>query len=65
MNKFTETVFGLFGIAILGIAMWLGFAEGFAPALVFFLVMAMLLGLIATIAENVSNAIDKIFSSRR
>jgi hypothetical protein len=65
MNKFTETVFGLFGIAILGIAIWFGLVEGFAPELVFFLVMVMFLGLIATIAENVSNALDKIFSPRR
>lgn len=65
MNKVTETFFGLCGVAILGVAIWLGFTGGIAPALVFFLVMATFLGLVSLVVEKVGNVLDKVFSPRR
>lgn len=61
MNKLTETVFGLFGMAHIGATVWLGFLEGFVPALVFFLFGAVFLGGIAAIAEKIGNALEKVF----
>lgn len=62
MNKLTETFFGLCGVAVIGVAVWLGFLEGFVPALVFFLLGAVFLGGIAAIVEKIGNALDKVFA---
>lgn len=61
MNKLTETLFGLCGVAVIGVAVWLGFSKGFASGLVFFLLGAVFLGMIASIVEKVGNALDKVF----
>lgn len=65
MKKLWETFLGLFGVAMIGVAIWLGFTEGFAPALVFFLIMSVFLGVIALFVEKIGNALDKAFSPRR
>lgn len=65
MKKLWETVLGLFGVAILGVAIWMGFTDGLAPALVFFLLMSIFLGLVALIVEKAGIVLDKVFSPRR
>lgn len=61
MNKLTETFFGLCGVAAFGVAVWLGFTDGTAPALVFYLIATVFLGGVAIIAEKIGNALDKVF----
>lgn len=65
MKKLWETFLGLYGVGILGFAIWLGFTKGIAPALVFFLVMATFIGLVSLVVEKVGNVFDKVFSPRR
>lgn len=65
MKKLWETVLGLFGVAILGVAIWMGFTDGLAPALVFFLIMSIIIGLVALIVEKAGIVLDKVFSPRR
>lgn len=64
-KKLWETFLGLCGVAVIGIAVWLGFADGIASALIFLVFGAVFIGVVALFVDKIGNVCDKVFSPRR